>query len=263
MTAGRVTAHVNHATMTDRGVLPHANEAHPRGVSSIRSKVSKEATAFGAAAVLVVGSLLLGQQAATPNGAPTPVLVRDNGANTVVAVNSKSAMSAEAAWNATSLRTLPGSVLVLPPVSADACAGTEVVAARAAPAIADIAQCAANDPNAEGSSLETMAAAVAASKGRIGSLVLLGGGWTQVSPVAIDPAKMGSPIEVALAIEGAKEAGEIPDMTGIDVVLAGPPPAPEVRRVWDQYLAAAGAASVEWAVSRASATPQATNAPSE
>jgi hypothetical protein len=224
-------------------------------MSRIRIEISKEALALSTAVVLVAGALLVGQQSSITSEASAPVAVRESGANTVVAVNTDSAESARTSWNATALRTLPGSVLLLPPVSATSCADTEVVAARAAEAIAETAQCISDDPNPRESTTASLAAAVEASKGRVGSLVLLGQGWTGAPPVAIDPSRIDDPIAVALAIREAQLAGAIPDMEGIDVVMAGPPPSVEVRRAWDQYFAIAGANSVEWAVSRASATP--------
>ena len=235
--------------------------SHPSGVGRFTDRISKEAVALGAAVVLVGGLMLIGQQSVTSEGSSTPTpsastTVRDPRANTVVAVNSAAPASAEAAWNATALRTLPGSLIVVPPASATECSDVEVDAAVAGPAIKTTAECSASDPYRTGNAHASLRQAVDVTQGRLGSLVLLGEGWTEQSPVPLDPALLNDPMAVAIALQYAETAGTLPDMEGVDVVIAGPPPSPEMRRIWDAYLEAAGAASVEWATSWAAASAE-------
>lgn len=195
--------------------------------------------------MLIVGGSLFFASQQEPTRATS---ARDAGPTSVVDVNSSSARGAADAWNATSLRALPGEVLILPPATATACEPTVAAAARAGTAITATVECAAGDTMRVTASGQSLRQGVAAISGREGSLVLLGDGWTMKPPVPIDVEKLGDPRAVANAIKDASLAGAIPDMTGIDVVVAGPAPTPEVRRIWDAYFSAARTASVEWAV---------------
>lgn len=233
--------------------------SHPSGVGRFTNRINKEVVALVAAVLLVGGSLLIGQQPVVSEDSPAPTpsasaTVRDPRANTVVAVNSAAPASAEAAWNATALRTLPGSLIVVPPASATECRDVEVDAAVAGPAIEKTTECSASDPYRTGNANSSLRQAVDVTQGRLGSLVLLGEGWTEESPVPLDPALLDDPMAVAIAIQYAETSGTLPDMEGVDVVIAGPPPSQEIRRIWDAYLEAAGAASVEWATSWAAAS---------
>lgn len=218
---------------------------HPRGVTSFAGKISKEAAALVAAACLVAGSLVLAQQ----DGASRTIIGRSTGPDTAVAVNSSSVDGAAAAWNATSLRTLPGEILVLPPSSSPGCPDLTVDASRASGAIAETVVCAAGDTARVTASATSLREAADAVRGGSGAMVLLGDGWTVKPPVPIDPSQMGNPGAVARALKDAQLAGAVVDLSGIRVVVAGPQPTTVVKRIWDAYFSAAGAAGVEWAVS--------------
>ncbi|MCB9411886.1 MAG: hypothetical protein H6525_03420 [Actinobacteria bacterium] len=234
----------------------------------VSKRISKEAVALGAAALLVGGSLLVGQQAMKSEGAPavSPTSAapsaRDTRSNTVVAVNSESPASAAAAWNATALRTLPGSVVIVPPSSSTQCPDVEAEAARAAAAIERTVVCSATDPFRLANAHASLRHSINVTQGRVGSLVLLGEGWTEQPPVPLPEAQWGDPMAVAIAVQYAENSGTLPDMSGIDVVIAGPPPTPELRTFWDAYFEAAGASTVEWATSWAAASEMPSSGPS-
>lgn len=218
---------------------------HPRGVAPFTDRISKEAAALVAAVCLVGGSLVLAQLGDTPQTVTTAA----TGPDTAVSVNSSSIAGAAAAWNATSLRTLPGDILVLPPSSSPACPDLTVDAARAARSIEETVSCAAGDTARVTSSSTSLREAADAVRGHDGSMVLLGDGWTIKPPVPIEVSQQGNPAAVARAVKDAQLAGAVVDLQGIKVVVAGPQPTPVVKRIWDAYFSAAGAAGVEWAVS--------------
>lgn len=206
-------------------------------------RISKEAVALGAAVLLVGGSMLLAGQSQQPTDRTG---AKASSPSFVVAVNSSSGAAASAAWNASGMTNLPGDVLVLPPSTSTACPERISDAARAGGVISSSAGCSAPDPGRATALNASLRQAADEQRGRGGSVVLVGDGWTQQVPVPVPVEQRSDAAALARAMKDAQVAGAVPDLRGIEVVVAGPKPPADVKRVWEAYFAAAGVSTVQW-----------------
>lgn len=198
-----------------------------------------EALAITAAGAAVLAAVVLGGSGQSTQIDPA-VAARD-GFSSVVLVDSGDAAAAGASWKTVPSAALPGQVLV---ASTDSgCEQMVSARAKADQAVQRQAVCAGADSDSA-QRLSALGPAAAEARAAGAELVLLGEGWTAAAPLPGVDAN--NPESLGLAVLGARAAGQLPDLSGLTVVVVGRPASPEIAAVWDAYLAAAGASEVQW-----------------